>query len=204
MDELDILKENWQKEDTNKFKTYTESELFKLTKKHTISISKWIFIIGLLDIIFWASLNFLLVDKNDENTLKNFLSPSAFYFIEFISDITPLIFLGILIYLNHKIKNTDNPRKLMKKILMMKNTVRWYIRVFLFQFSLGIILGFMMFFHNKEEETSTELFMAIIILLFISIIIILFIRFLYKLIYGRFVDKLEKNYKELNQIEEIP
>ena len=40
--------------------------------------------------------------------------------------------------------------------------------------------------------------------LFISIIIILFIRFLYKLIYGRFIDKLEKNYKELSQIEEIP
>ena len=40
--------------------------------------------------------------------------------------------------------------------------------------------------------------------LFISIVIILFIRFLYKLIYGRFVDKLEKNYKELSQIEEIP
>ena len=56
----------------------------------------------------------------------------------------------------------------------------------------------------KEEETSTELFMAIIILLFISIIIILFIRFIYKLIYGRFIHKLEKNYKELSQIEEIP
>ena len=40
--------------------------------------------------------------------------------------------------------------------------------------------------------------------LFISIIIILFIRFIYKLIYGRFIDKLEKNYKELNQIEEMP
>ena len=92
----------------------------------------------------------------------------------------------------------------MKKILMMKNTIRWYIRIFLFQFSLGIILGFMMFYHDKEEETSTELFMAIIILLFISIVIILFIRFIYKLIYGRFVDKLERNYKELNQIEEIP
>ena len=92
----------------------------------------------------------------------------------------------------------------MKKILMMKNTIRWYIRIFLFQFSLGIILGFMMFYHDKEEETSTELFMAIIILLFISIVIILFIRFIYKLIYGRFIDKLEKNYKELSQIEEIP
>ena len=204
MDELDILKENWQKENTNKFKPYNKTELFKLTKKHTISISKWIFIIGLFEIIFWASLSFLLADKNDENTLKNFLSPSVFYFIEFISDITPLTFLGILIYLNHKIKNTDNPRKLMKKILMMKNTIKWYIRIFLLEFSLGMILGFMMFFHDKEEETSTELFMAIIILLFISIIIILFIRFIYKLIYGRFVDKLEKNYKELSQIEEIP
>ena len=34
MDELDILKENWQKENTNKFKPYTKTELFKLTKKH--------------------------------------------------------------------------------------------------------------------------------------------------------------------------
>ena len=201
MDELDILKENWQKEDTNKFKTYTESELFKLTKKHTISISKWIFIIGLLDIIFWTSLDFTLTDKNMDKNIGNFLGSSIYNLINFISNIIPFTFLGILIYLNYKIKNTDHPRKLMKNILMMKNTVKWYIRILLFQFSLGMLLGLIILFSDKRS--SSELFVITIIFLLISLVIILFIRFIYKLIYGRFIHKLEKNYKELSQIEEI-
>ena len=201
MDELDILKENWQKEDTNKFKTYTESELFKLTKKHTISISKWIFIIGLLDIIFWTSLDFTLTDKNMDKNIGNFLGSSIYNLINFISNIIPFTFLGILIYLNYKIKNTDHPRELMKNILIMKNTVKWYIRILLFQFSIGMLLGLIILFSDKRS--SSELFVITIIFLLISLVIILFIRFLYKLIYGRFIDKLEKNYKELSQIEKI-
>ena len=90
----------------------------------------------------------------------------------------------------------------MKNILMMKNTVKWYIRILLFQFSIGMLLGLIILFSDKRS--SSELFVITIIFLLISLVIILFIRFIYKLIYGRFIHKLEKNYKELSQIEEIP
>lgn len=58
-EELDLLKRDWNK-NHNEFKEYSPQQLFAMTKKKSVSIAKWVFIIALLEICFWALLGWFL------------------------------------------------------------------------------------------------------------------------------------------------
>lgn len=205
MKELDLLKKNWEQ---ISFKPYSEKELFMMTKRKSVSIAKWVFIIALCEIGFWVGLEYLIPEFEEnkkihpwEDTIINTLS--------FISYCLPFVFLGILIYLNHKIRNTKSPKILMGYILMMRNTMIWYIRLFLGQFLilpiLYIILKTLSAYNNGENTDMGrdlfEIFFVGMLLFFFTAIFILFLRFIYHLIYGRLLKKLKENYEELSKIE---
>lgn len=48
--DLDLLKKHWQEE--NHFKKYSEQELFIMTKKKSLSIAKWLLLIGFIELLF--------------------------------------------------------------------------------------------------------------------------------------------------------
>ena len=48
MEELDLLKKDWKKSETN-FQQKTESDIYKMLQKKSTSIVKWIFIISLIN-----------------------------------------------------------------------------------------------------------------------------------------------------------
>ena len=58
MDELELLKKDWKKND-GQFKQISENEIYGMLHKSSSSIVKWIFIISILEIILWTSLGFL-------------------------------------------------------------------------------------------------------------------------------------------------
>ena len=60
MDELELLKKDWKENKSGDFKNYTEQELFAMTKKRSVSISKWVFIIALLELGFWFLIGYLV------------------------------------------------------------------------------------------------------------------------------------------------
>lgn len=213
MNDLDLLKQDWNKDKPNEFKTYSEEELFRMTKKKSVSIAKWVFVVGALELLFWISIHFLLFyhgeesKKSDEN-ISSFLKV-AFYFadiLDIISKCIPFLFLGLLIYLNHKIRNTEDPKRLMEKILLMRNAVKWYIRLFLIQLIFVLLFGFALSIWRVLDEITNpndyiDLLLLVVLICFFSLIIILFFRFIYHLIYGNLIYKLEDNYKELAKME---
>ena len=65
MDELELLKKDWKENKSDDFKNYTEQELFAMTKKRSVSIAKWVFIIALLELGFWFLIGYLASSSED-------------------------------------------------------------------------------------------------------------------------------------------
>ena len=134
----------------------------------------------------------------------------VFNVMDIISILSPFVFIGSLLYLNFKIRTEENPKKLMEKILLMKECIQWYIRIFLGEivvfFIISMILIFYTRYHTLEAEEIEGLyffaFIAFIPLLVFIFIFALFLRFIYHLVYGKLLHKLKQNYEELSRMEE--
>ena len=215
MDELELLKKDWKENKSDDFKNYTEKELFAMTKKRSVSIAKWVFIIALLELGFWFLIGYLMPssseDKEYYEVLNNIpLIKGILYVLGEFATYLPYVFIGLLLYLNFKIKREENPKKLMEKILLMKKCIQWYIRIFLGEivvfFIISMILSFYIEYNTLEGKELEELyffaFIVFIPLLMIIFIFALFLRFIYHLVYGNLLQKLKQNYEELSRMEE--
>ncbi|MCB0463554.1 MAG: hypothetical protein R2816_03090 [Flavobacteriaceae bacterium] len=212
MDELELLKKDWQKEDNN-YPKLTYNEIYKMILKKSSSIVKWIFIISILEFILWSVVSFLLKDADYNQRFKEYHAESI---------MMPFIILGYVIiayflykfFMNYRtISVTDNAKVLMENILKTRRTVRHYVAVNLgyMVVSIFVVLGIQ--FNRDEQMISViekatangELFKfyaitIIIVLLVIAVLIGLFLLFYY-LIYGILLKRLNKNYKELKKLE---
>ena len=215
MDELELLKKDWKENKSDDFKNYTEKELFAMTKKRSVSIAKWVFIIALLELGFWFLIGYLMPssseDKEYYEVLNNIpLIKGILYVLGEFATYLPYVFIGLLLYLNFKIKREENPKKLMEKILLMKKCIQWYIRIFLGEIVVFFIISMILIFytrcHTLEAEEIEGLyffaFIAFIPLLVFIFIFALFLRFIYHLVYGKLLHKLKQNYEELSRMEE--
>ena len=215
MDELELLKKDWKENKSDDFKNYTEKELFAMTKKRSVSIAKWVFIIALLELGFWFLIGYLMPssseDKEYYEALNNTpLIKGTLYVLGEFAVYLPYVFIGLLLYLNFKIKREENPKKLMEKILLMKKCIQWYIRIFLGEIVVFFIISMILSFYiesNSLEGTELEelylfAFVMFIPFLMIIFIFVLFLRFIYHLVYGKLLHKLKQNYEELSRMEE--
>ena len=210
MDELELLKKDWKENKSDDFKNYTEQELFAMTKKRSVSIAKWVFIIALLELGFWFLIGYLASSSEDSKHEDIPFVDVVFNVMDIISILLPFVFIASLLYLNFKIRTEENPKKLMEKILLMKKCIQWYIRIFLGEivvfFIISMILIFYTRYHTLEAEEIEGLyffaFIAFIPLLVFIFIFALFLRFIYHLVYGKLLHKLKQNYEELSRMEE--
>ena len=210
MDELELLKKDWKENKSDDFKNYTEKELFAMTKKRSVSIAKWVFIIALLELGFWFLIGYLMPSSSEDKYQDIPFVDGILSVMDIISILLPYVFIGLLLYLNFKIKREENPKKLMEKILLMKKCIQWYIRIFLGEivvfFIISMILSFYIEYNTLEGKELEELyffaFIVFIPLLMIIFIFALFLRFIYHLVYGKLLHKLKQNYEELSRMEE--
>ena len=211
MDELELLKKDWKENKSDDFKNYTEQELFAMTKKRSVSIAKWVFIIALLELGFWFLIANLVPSSSSEDKYQDIpFIDGILSVMDIISILLPYVFIGWLLYLNFRIKREENPKKLMEKILLMKKCIQWYIRIFLGEivvfFIISMVLSFYIESNSLEGKELEELYFMIFIMfipfLMIIFIFVLFLRFIYHLVYGKLLHKLKQNYEELSRMEE--
>ena len=205
MDELELLKKDWKENKSDDFKNYTEQELFAMTKKRSVSIAKWVFIIALLELGFWFLIVYLMPSSSEDKYQDIPFVDVVFNVMDIISILLPFVFIGSLLYLNFKIRTEENPKKLMEKILLMKKCIQWYIRIFLGEVALFFIISMALSFYTNyyilEGEELVALFVSVMLIVFIFILV-LFLRFIYHLVYGKLLQKLKQNYEELSRMEE--
>jgi len=212
MDELELLKKDWQK-DTAEFPIVTAKEIYPMLLKKSSSLVKWIFIISLLEFAFWSLISFVF---KDSDALTRFEG----YHMEYI--LLPLTVVGYIIlfyffymfFKNYRrINTTDDAKTLMETILKTRRTVKQYV-IFNLAFLVISTFVYLWIVLNNDETFITALeqaaangstfkvyattIIATIIALSIAIGLILLF---YYLIYGILLKRLNRNYKELKKLE---
>jgi hypothetical protein len=212
--DLSNYKKVWKNQPEGKNKI-SALEIYKMTQSKSNSIVKWIFIIGLLEFVFWFAINYL---GTKNGALEPYEKLNLISFIDNVSYfhyVVVVLFL-ILFYRNFSLISTiDNTKTLMKNILLVRKTVKWYvyynlINVVVFSIILNILIfntpdginilsGIDNESFNQEHMTSVFIIAQIVVIA----IMLLILRLFYYLLYGILLKKLNKNYKELTKLNEI-
>lgn len=211
--DLDTYKKSWENQPVET-KSVSTIDIYKMSHSRSSSIVKWIFIIGILELIFWTSLNFIIPQKYLE-IYKDFKIMEVLKASTYVHYVVILIFL-VLFYRNYSsISITDNTKRLMNRILSVRKTVKYYV-----YYNLGtIIISNIVLMTvllgqpdklvkainpnglNVETDTMITVFLvaSVVTVLIMFAIIWLFYRFTY----GRLLKKLNKNFKELDNLEHL-
>lgn len=197
---LDLLKQEWKKQNKNLPK-YSQNELYSMLQKKSTSIVKWIFIISILEFLFWIGIE-VLTYLNDFNEIIDQINLTYFYRITLIINYVVIITFIALFFSRYKnINVADNSKKLMKSIIKTRNTVKAYVwfNVVFFIFSFVISN----YFTLQHMEIDMEGFIWGYILAFF-VIMLVFVGLLllfYRIIYGTLIRRLYKNYEQLKKLE---
>ena len=212
--DLSNYKKAWknQPEEENKISAL---EIYKMTQSKSNSIVKWIFIIGLLEFVFWFAMNYLGTRNGAHEPYEKLNLISFIDIFNYFHYVVVVLFL-ILFYRNFSLISTvDDTKTLMKNILLVRKTVKWYVYYNLINVIVfSIILNVLIFntpdginilaevdSNNLNQENIKAIF--IIVQLVIIAIMILILWLFYYLLYGILLKKLNKNYKELTRLNEI-
>ena len=213
MDQLELLKKQWQSRE-HELPKLTYEDIYKMLLKKSSSIVKWIFYISIAEILFWTLLSFMVPESStkfsDDIGLHNVLVGVN------VLNYTVFGFFIILFYLNYrKISTTDSIKELMKNILRTRKTVKYFV-IYNVTGSILLIIGINFYYYFNQNivfrfmtedygitNISQHQFMKVffVIQILFGIVMIGFILLFYRIVYGILLRKLHKNYKELKKIE---
>ena len=209
MDELELLKKDWQKKEAY-FPKLSYDEIYKMIWKKSSSIVKWIFYISIIEFLFWIGISFIPLENNSFsnegtnvfNTIEMGLNIVSFGII---------IFFMFKFYKNYKkINAADSAKVLMKKIIVTRKTVMQYVWANLILAAVSFILlltGVLIdnpSLIQKTEATDNQFIIWIIIIGSSILFILLFgllLWLIYRLLYGILLKRLNDNYNELKKLE---
>ncbi len=212
MDELELLKKDWKKED-NTFPKLSYNEIYKMILKKSSSIVKWIFIISIMEFVFWVVISIILKYTGYADDMVNVETSTVFIVMSVISYII-LAYFFYRFYMNYRtINTTDSATTLMENILKTRRTVKQYVAFNLIAMVVSVAV-LLPYFLNQDPQTKTiidnatasgELFkfyagIIIATLLMLTVVIGILLLF-YWLIYGILLKRLNKNYRELKRLE---
>ncbi len=213
MDELELLKKDWQRKHDSMPKL-SYDELSKMIWKKSSSIVKWIFYISIFELLIVIALSIYSIYDKEYWQLTEDIKLTNF---TIFTNILTFILIGYFVfkfYKNYKtISSTDDTKTLMENILNTRKTVKTYIKIGI---SFGVVttvitvIAMVLYDENFREsiaevssgEPSTLIWILIIILvLVIGAAVLLISWLLYQLIYGLLLRRLNKNYKELEKMD---
>lgn len=203
MDVLDNYKKAWvnQPEEASKFSAI---EIYKMAHSKSSSIVKWIFIIGILEFVILNSLYFFI---DMEEAMKEYkkLGLENFMYYSQIAAYIILFYFMWMFYMNYKrISTIDSTKKLMKKIIKTRKTVRNYVLFNLGYIALLMLVVIVATLNTNFNDLTTKQILLIVLATIIATALILVALWLfYKLLYGILLRKLNRNYKELAKLDVV-
>ena len=209
MDELELLKKDWVKND-DRFEKKSTAQIYPMLLKKSSSIVKTLFYISIAELVFWVAINTLPFLMSDSYRAKHeeMYTSNMFIIISIVSYAIILLFVYLL-YQSHKsISVTDNAKKLMQNILKTRKIIKYYVLYNLVLASVSMILAFIYtsshdpLLAEKIDHFTNKQYIAMIgIFMLVTIVFVAVIWLFYKLLYGILLRRLNKNYKELKKIE---
>ena len=212
MDELELLKKDWNKEHHD-YPKLTYDEIYKMILKKSSSIVKWIFIISLLEFVFWGVISFALKDHENMQRFKSYNVESIIIPLSVVGYII-LAYFFYLFFKNYRtISVTDSAKVLMENILKTRRTVKQYVAFNLIYLVIATVIVLFIEF-DKDQDLIEQVQMAaadgevfkfyavIIISTFLLLAVAVGVLLLfYWLVYGILLKRLNKNYRELKKME---
>lgn len=219
MDELELLKKDWQKKDAVHPKL-TYQDIHGMLWKKSSSLVKWIFIISLVELLL-PQLAYLFPSlwSSDGSELYENLGLTRPLLVVTVIYYVVVVYFIVQFYKRYKeISVLDDAKSLMSKIIKTRKTVKNYVF-----FSLSTILVMFMvvvcyIYINEDFIESLKLsgkdiselskekleslkFIAILLVAATGVILTLVCGLLYFLLYGLLLKKLNRNYQELKKLE---
>ncbi len=204
MDELDLLKKDWKKQESS-FQQIGEKEIYGMLHKRSSSIVKWILIISILEFLILRILDLSIFLDNDYSKR---MKENHIYDFEKIVTIFNFVILLVFIYFFYQnlktINSSSSVKKLMQDIINTRKIVKYYVwyNLVLVGFTSAIVIYCQFMYDKNINQLYDKYEMFFILGGFFFVLIILFLFWLfYKLLYGILLRRLEKNYNELKKID---
>src|SRR6476620_284061 len=116
MDELELLKKDWKKNDAQ-FKQVSENEIYGMLHKSSSSIVKWIFIISVIELLLGPLMGILFSNKEYNLMLERYHLKTVILIFTIVNYAVILYFI-YKFYTNYKkINATDSVNHLLKNII---------------------------------------------------------------------------------------
>lgn len=208
MDELELLKKDWNKQSAQK--KLSAKELYPMLHKKSSSIVKTLFYISIAELVFWVIINNLPYFSSEayKDRLSTIFNEEVYTALNIFSYAIILFFIYLL-YKSHKaISVTDSAKKLMESILRTRKVIKYYVIYNLVMVFAMAVAGTIYsinhdpkmannFSHFSDKQLITFAVLSTVIIGVFLVLIWLF----YKLIYGLLLKRLNSNYKELKKLE---
>ena len=204
MDELDLLKKDWKKQEGS-FQQISEKEIYGMLHKGSSSIVKWILIISVLEFLFLRLLDLsIFLDDEYSNRMKEHHIYDFEKFVTIFNFVVLLVFIYYF-YRNLKaINSSSSVKKLMQDIINTRKIVKYYVwyNLVLVGITSAIVI-YCQFMYDKNINHLYDKYQLFFILggFFFVIIILLLFWLFYRLLYGILLRRLQKNYNELKKID---
>ena len=209
MKELELLKNDWKKQEVNLPKLDTTT-IKNMVQSRSSSLTKWLLIIAIIEFIFWTALG---VATYNEEYFQKFRELHIYELNIVLSIIQYSVTLGFIyfFYKNYKLISTqDSTKSLMKNILRVRRTVKAYVvfnLVLIFVISTIVIASMLMYhpafdsFRNPSGPEDDSFWMVLGIMAVLILVILGVFWAFYKILYGILLRRLRLNYKELSKLE---
>ena len=180
--------------------------------KKSSSIAKTLFYISIAELVFWIIVSFIpyiCSDNYKERLDQIYDSEHLFTIMTIFSFGVTILFIFLLFKSYRAISVTDSAKKLMENIINTRKVIKYYVLYNLIVGGISLLFGFYYALHNDPETTknianfgSTEMTIMYLILFGFTVLFVLVIWLFYKLIYGLLLKRLNRNYKELEKIDD--
>ena len=205
MDEFKSLKEKWANQKFDK--QYTVEELNGFLQKKSKTSIKWIFYLSVAEFFLYMSFPFIIPNYYESFEYYKSLNLFEFSIITSIIGYIILVYYMLRFFKNYKrISVSDSVKGHLSTILNTRRAVNQYIYfnlVILLIFLIVVMVYALRFDENLialQQENNSVIMIIFIIGLLVSLVIGVF-GLLYYFVYGRFLNPLKKNEKELMNID---
>ncbi|WP_445956053.1 hypothetical protein [Yeosuana sp.] len=210
MDELELLKKDWGKKDTE-FKKLSSQDIYSMLHKKSSSIVKTLFYISIGELVFWILVNtipYFTSDSYRERLESVYSNEYVFTGLTIFSYAVILLFIYLLFKSHKAISVTDNAKKLMESILKTRKVIKYYVIYNLVMAFVSMVIGLYLAIINNPEISDTfahldkkQTLITYSILIGCTAVFVFVIWLFYKLLYGLLLKRLNRNYKELKKLE---
>tara|TARA_R110002020_G_scaffold298230_3_gene514097 strand:+ start:323 stop:964 length:642 start_codon:yes stop_codon:yes gene_type:complete len=210
MDELELLKKDWKRQEEN-LPRVNIKDIYKMIHHKSSSLTKWILVIAIIEFVFWTILSIATSSKDSWDEIRAL----HIYELNIVLTVLHYSVLAFFIYWFYKnymlISTTDSTKQLMNNILRVRKTVNYYVIYNLAMIFVVLVMvitasafydpKFQHVFENKTDKGDLIAWGPILGLFAFMLVILLLFWLFYKLLYGILLRRLRRNYKELNKLE---